>query len=78
MGEHGHHHSVHDLELCLVDGGDLNEDIGGVHGDLRVVTVDDGRKRANSALRVVDDGVYRRVADNMQVLAQLLVLLFAG
>lgn len=78
MGEHSDHHSVHNLELCLIESSNLNEDVGGVHGDLRVVAVDDGRKRANSALRVVDDRVHRGVTNDVQVFAQLLVLLFIG
>lgn len=77
-GEHSYHHSVHNLELCLIEGSNLDEDIGGVHRDLRVVTVDDRRKRTNGALRVVDDRVNRGVANDVQVFAQLLMFLFNG
>lgn len=75
LGEHGDHHAVHNLELCAVKSSDLNEDIGGVQGDLGAITVDDRGQRADSALRVIDHWVHGRVANNVQVLAQLLVLL---
>lgn len=75
LGEHGDHHPVHNLELRSVKGCDLNQDIGGVHADLGVITVDDRGQRADRPLRVVDHGVDRRVADDMQILAQLLVFL---
>jgi hypothetical protein len=75
LGEHSNHHPVDNLELCPVKSSNLNEDIRSVQGDLRVITVDDRRQRADSALRVIDHGVHRRVANDVQVLAQLLVLL---
>lgn len=42
-----------------------------------MVTVDDGRQRENSPLRVVDDGIYRRVTDDVQIATEMLVLLFS-
>lgn len=76
MGEHGNHHAIHNLKLCPVKGSDLNKDIGGVEGNLRVVAVDDRGQGADSALRVIDHRVHGRVANDVQVLAQLLVLLW--
>jgi hypothetical protein len=49
---------VDDLDLGLVGGGDLNEDVLCVECDLAVVAVDDGRQREDGPIRVVDDGVY--------------------
>lgn len=40
-----------------------------------MVSVDDRRQRADSAIRVIDDGVDRRVPDNVQVFTQVLVFL---
>lgn len=78
LGEHGDHHAVHNFELCAVKSSDLNEDVGGVQGDLRAITIDNRGQRADSALRVIDHWVHRRVANNVQVLAQLLVLLLCN
>lgn len=75
LGEHGDHHTVHDLKLGAVGSGHLNEDVCGVHRDLRVVTVDDGRQRADSSVGIVNYWVDRGVTDDMEILAQLLVLL---
>lgn len=75
LGEHGDHHPVHNLELRSVKGCDLNENIGGVHANLGVVTVDDRGQGADRPVRVVNHGVDRRVANDMQILAQLLVFL---
>ena len=41
-----------------------------------MVTIDDWRQRANGPLRVIDNGVNGRVADNVEVFAQVLVFLF--
>jgi hypothetical protein len=50
LREHSDHHFVHNLELCTVESCDFNEDIGSVETDFGVVTVDDGRQRANGLL----------------------------
>lgn len=75
LGEHGDHHPVHNLKLRSVEGSNLNENIGRIQRDLGVIAVDDGGKRADSPLRVVDDRVYRRVANDVKILAQLLMSL---
>lgn len=75
LREHSDHHAVHNLELCAVQSGDLDEDVGGVEGDFGVVTVDDRGKRADGSVRIVDNRVDGRVTDDVQVFAQLLVLL---
>lgn len=75
MREHGDHHAVHNLKFRLVSRSHFDEDVGSVHRDLGVVAVDDRRQRANGAVGVVDDRVDRGVADDVQILAQLLVLL---
>lgn len=75
MREHGHNDPVNNLNLRLVQGGDLDEDVLGVQGDLGVITIDDRGKRADGSLRVVDDWVDGGIADNVEVLAQVLVFL---
>jgi len=74
LGEHSNHHPVHNLELCAVEGCDFNENIGGVQADLGAIAVDNRGQGANIPLRVVDNWVNWRVANDGQVLAQLLVL----
>lgn len=75
MREHGHNDPVNNLNLRLVKGSDLDEDVLGVQGDLGVIAVDDRRKRADGSLGVVDHGVNGGVADDVEVLAQVLVFL---
>lgn len=36
LGEHSRHHVHHDIKLCLISGGNIDEDIAGVKGDLAV------------------------------------------
>ena len=76
MGEHRNHHLVDNLNLRLVEGSNLDENVLSVQGDLRMVAVDDGRQGANCPLRIVDDGVDRGVANNVKVSTQVLVFLF--
>ena len=66
---------VDNLDLCLIQRGDLNQDVLRVEGDLAVVSVDYGRQRENSTVRIVDYGVDRRVPDDVQVAAEVLVFL---
>lgn len=75
LREHCGNDSVHNLQLRLVKTGHFDEDILSVDGNLRMVSVDDRRQRADSAIRVIDDGVDRRVPDNVQVFTQVLVFL---
>lgn len=49
-GEHGDHHVGDDLQLGKVGGGHLDEDVGGVEGNLGVVAVDDRRQGADDAV----------------------------
>lgn len=71
--EHGDEHVGDDAELGKIGGGDLDEDVGRVESDLGVLAVNDGRERADYAVGVVDDGVHRGVADDVQETAQVLV-----
>lgn len=73
LGEHGDHDVADNVELGLIGGGDLDEDVLGVEGDLGVVAVDDGRQRADGLVGVEDDGVDGLVADDVQVAAEVLV-----
>lgn len=66
---------VHKLQLGAVSRSDLNENVLGVKRNLRLIAVDDGRERANGAVSVEDDGVYRRVANNVEIAAEILVFL---
>lgn len=77
-GEHGDKHVGDDGELGHVGGGDLDEDVGGVEGDLGVLAVDDGGQRADDAVGIKDDGVHGGVADDVQEAAQVLVGLVKG
>lgn len=76
LREHRNHDLGHDIQLCLINSCDLNEDILGIKGNLRVITINDGWQRANGSLRVVDDRVDWRVPDDMEEFAQVLVFLF--
>ncbi|KAI6751196.1 hypothetical protein HG530_014110 [Fusarium avenaceum] len=73
--EHSDHDVGDNIKLGHVCGGDLNEDIGSVECDLGVVAVDDGRKGADNAIRVVDGRIDWRVADDVEETAQVLVIL---
>ena len=73
LGEHGDHDVADNVELGLVGGGDLDEDVLGVERDLGVVAVDDGRQGADGLVGVEDDGVDGLVADDVQVAAEVLV-----
>lgn len=75
LREHGHNDPVNNLDLSLVKCSDFDEDVLGVQGNLGVIAVDDRRKRADGSLGVVDHWVDGRVADDVEVLAQVLVFL---
>ena len=75
LREHGHNNIVHNLQFCSVGSSHLNEDVGGVQRDLRVVAVDDRRHRADNPLRVVDDWVYWLIPNDVKVLPEMLVIL---
>lgn len=75
LREHSDHHTVDNLKLSAVGSGHLNEDVCGVHRDLRVIAVDDGRQRADGSIGVVNDWVDGGVTDDVKILAQLLVFL---
>lgn len=63
------------LKLVEVSAGHFNEDIFGVIGDLRGLTVDDGRKRKNLALSIVENRVSWLALYNVKELLELLILL---
>lgn len=71
--EHGGDNVDDNVQLGLVSSGNIYEDIARVQGDLAVLRVDNGRHRKNRVVRVVDDGVDRRVADDRQVFRQVLL-----
>ena len=74
-GEHGDKDLADNLQLGLVGGGDVDEDVCRVEGDLGVVAVDDGRHRQDCAVGIVDDGVDGFVPDDWQVLLELQIFL---
>lgn len=65
LGEHGDHHVGDNVQLGDVGGGDLDEDVGGVEGDLGVVAVDDGWQRADDSVGVENEGVYGGILDDV-------------
>jgi len=67
LGEHGRNDVNNDIQLCLVSRSDVDEDVLCIQGDLAVLRVDNGRHGQNSILRVVDDGIYWRITDDMEV-----------
>jgi len=75
-GEHGDEDAGHDLDLGFVGCGDFDEDIAGVECDFGVAGVDDGGEGANSSVGVINDGIYRGVPDDMEVAAEVPVILF--
>ena len=76
--EHGDEDLVDDFDFRLVGGGDVDEDVARGEGDFRVVAVDNRRHGEDGAVFVVDDGVYGRVADDVEVSGQVLVFLVRG
>lgn len=75
MGEHGHHDLIHDLQLRLIQSRDFDENVLCAQFYLGVIAVDDWGKRADSPIGVIDDGVHRRVSNNVEVLSEVLVFL---
>ena len=41
-----------------------------------MIGVDDGGEGAHSSVGVIDDGIYRRVSDDMEVATEIPVILF--
>ncbi|KAI5302025.1 hypothetical protein KEM55_001353, partial [Ascosphaera atra] len=64
--------------LRLVRGSVLEEHVGRVQADLGVVAVDDRWQRAYRSLAVVDHRVHGALPDDVQVLAEVLVLFIEG
>lgn len=71
LGEHGRNDVDNDIQLRLVSRSDVDEDVLCVQRDLAVLRVDDGRHGQNSILRVVDDGIYWRITDDMEVTREM-------
>jgi hypothetical protein len=68
---------VDNLNLRFVQRRDLDEHILRFQCDLAVIAVDDGWQREDSPVRVIDDRVDWRVADDVQESAEMLVFLRA-
>lgn len=75
LREHGDHDLIHDLHLRLIKRSNFDKDILGVQANFRMITVDNGRKRTDGSVGIVDDRVDGRVANDMEILAQVLVFL---
>lgn len=75
MREHGHHDLIHDFHLRLIKCGNFDKNILGVEANFRMVTVDNGRKGTDGFVGIVDGRVDGRVANDMEVLAQVFVFL---
>jgi len=71
LGEHGCNDVDNNIQLRLVSRSDVDEDVLCVQGDLAMLRVDDGRHGQNSILRVVDDGIYWRITDDMEVTREM-------
>jgi len=65
--EHGRDDVNDDAELGLIRCGDIDEHILGVQSDFAVLRVDDWWHRKYAVLLVVDDWIYRRISDDVQV-----------
>lgn len=78
LRKHRDHDTVHDLNFRLVCGSNLHEDIPRIHGNLRVITVDDRWQRADSLLRIIDDRVHGGVTDDMEESTQVFIFLLNG
>ena len=73
--KHGDEDLADNLQLGLVGGGNVDEDVGRVQGDLGVIAVDDGGHRQDCAVGVVDNRVDRFFPNDGQVLSELQVFL---
>lgn len=76
LREHGADDLVYQFELSFVGGSDVDEDIGRVEGDFRVVAVDYGGHGEDLAVLVVDDWVDGGVADDGEEFGEVLVFLW--
>ena len=76
LGEHGRDHIHNDVKLGLVRRGDVDEDVPSAQGNLAVFRIDDRWHREDAVLRVVDDRIHRRIADDVQVPRKVLLSLF--
>lgn len=64
-GEHCYDHVDYDFDFSLVGGGAVDEDVFGVEGYLGMVAVYDRWHGEDGAVRVVDDRIDGRVADDV-------------
>jgi len=78
LGEHGDHNVADNIQLCLICRRDLDENVGGVERDFRVVAVDDRGERADDLVGIKNDGVDRLVPNDAEETTKMLVRLVEG
>jgi hypothetical protein len=74
-GEHCDHGVDYDFEFGLVGGSAVDEDVCCIKCNLGKVAVDNRRKTENLVIRVVKDGIARRISNNMQILSNMFIVL---
>jgi len=71
LGKHRRDDVNHDIELCLICRGAIDEDIPCIQSNLAVFRVNNRWHRKDNILRIVDYGIYRGIADDMEVSCQM-------
>jgi PIN domain nuclease of toxin-antitoxin system len=65
LRKHGNENVDDNLDLSLVCSCAFDEDIASLGRNLRMVSIDDRRKRTDHAVRIVDNGIHWRVTDDV-------------
>jgi hypothetical protein len=73
--EHGTQSVENSAGLVLISGSDFNKDILGIKSNLGVIRVDDGRERAHNTVSIRNDGIYRRITNDVKELAKMFIFL---
>ena len=73
LGEHGRDDVRNDSELGLIGSSNIDEHVAGVKSNLAVLGVDDRWHRENPVFLIINDGIYRRVLDDMQISRKMLL-----
>jgi hypothetical protein len=74
-GEHCDHGVDDDFEFGLIGSSAINEDVCSIESNLCKIAVDNRRKTENIVIGVVKDWVSRCISNNMQILAEVFVIL---